>query len=50
MTGIDDRYEAPPDPDLVVTPDLGLAPATELVIELIATASLPSPGRAPATT
>lgn len=35
MTGIDDRYEPPRGPELVITPELGLPRATELVLELL---------------
>ena len=35
MTGIDDRYETPRSPDLVVTPDLGLEAAANMVLELV---------------
>lgn len=50
MTGIDDPYEPPSEPDLVVTPDLDVAQAAELVVELIVAAPAGSSGRAPATT
>ena len=35
MTGIDDRYETPRSPDLVVTQDLGLETAADMVLELV---------------
>lgn len=35
MTGIDDRYEPPRSPELVVTPDLALEAAADMVLELV---------------
>jgi adenylyl-sulfate kinase len=35
MTGIDDPYETPADPDLVLTPDLSVEASTERVLRLV---------------
>ena len=42
MTGVQDRYEPPLAPDLVVTPDLALETAAERVLALIASTAGPA--------
>jgi adenylyl-sulfate kinase len=37
LTGIDDPYEQPPSPDLVLTPDLSVTVAVDSVLELLRT-------------